>query len=204
MNEEVKNQEVESTADLQEEKVLEQEVETSEANKEEVEMNQEDSSEEVDDKDDVSDEVKTLKSELSESKDKYLRLYSEFDNYRRRTSKEKLGLVATANAQLMQDLLPVIDDFERAMSSTTEESEIKAILEGVDLIYNKVKKVLENKGLEKIKTQQGDDFDDEIHEAITQIPAPEEKLKGKIVDVVENGYKLGDKVIRFAKVVTGS
>jgi len=145
-----------------------------------------------------------LQAEVNESKDKYLRLYSEFENFRRRTSKEKLDLISSANESLLQALLPVLDDFERADLSMTEEADIKSVKEGVDLIYNKFKSILEQKGVKKIEADKGSDFDVEYHEAITQIPAPEEKLKGKIVDVVEKGYQLNDKVIRFAKVVTGA
>ena len=145
-----------------------------------------------------------LKQEVAEAKDKYLRLYSEFENFRRRTAKEKLELVGTANEGLMHLLLPILDDFERADKSYSEEMELKSLKEGVDLIYSKFKNVLDQKGIRKIEVEQGSEFDTELHEAITQIPAPEEKLKGKIIDVIENGYKLNDKVIRFAKVVTGS
>ncbi len=145
-----------------------------------------------------------LKQELAEAKDKYLRLYSEFENFRRRTAKEKLELVGTANEGLMHSLLPILDDFERADKSYSEDMDAKSIKEGVDLIYNKFKNVLEQKGIKKIEVEKGSDFDTELHEAITQIPAPEEELKGKIVDVIENGYLLSDKVIRYAKVVTGA
>jgi len=145
-----------------------------------------------------------LKIELAEAKDKYLRLYSEFENFRRRTAKEKLELVGTANEGLMHSLLPILDDFERADKSYTEEMEVKAMKEGIDLIHSKFKNVLEQKGIKKMEIEAGSDFDTELHEAITQIPAPEEKLKGKIIDVIENGYLLSDKVVRFAKVVTGA
>lgn len=150
------------------------------------------------------DKTKALEEELQEAKDKYLRLYSEFENFRRRTAKEKLDLVGTANEGLIQAMLPVMDDFERAEKSMTEESDVKSVREGVDLIYNKFKSVLEQKGVKKIEADKGSEFDLELHEAITQIPAPEEDLQGKIVDVVENGYQLNEKVIRFAKVVTGA
>lgn len=145
-----------------------------------------------------------LKEELAESKDKYLRLYSEFENFRRRTAKEKLELVGTANEGLMHSLLPILDDFERADKSFSDEVELKSMKEGIDLIHSKFKNVLEQKGIKKMEVEKGSEFDTELHEAITQIPAPEKKLKGKIVDVIENGYQLSDKVIRFAKVVTGA
>jgi molecular chaperone GrpE len=146
------------------------------------------------------DPLEVLQSGITESKDKYLRLYSEFENFRRRTSKEKLDLISTANSELMEALLPVMDDFERSMKQEKEESDN----EGVKLIYNKLNNILTGKGLKKMEISSGDDFDDEFHEAITQIPAPDKKLAGKIVDVVEPGYFLGEKVIRFAKVVTGA
>lgn len=149
-------------------------------------------------------ELDKLKGELAEAKDKYLRLYSEFDNYRRRTSKEKLNLIKTANEDLITALIPVIDDFERAEKSFEDETDVKAIVEGVKLIANKFNASLEQKGLKVMDSESGIDFDPEIHEAITQIPAPDKKLKGKVIEVIEKGYFLGEKVIRFAKVVTGN
>lgn len=143
-----------------------------------------------------------LEIELAEAKDKYLRLYSEFENFRRRTSKEKLDLINTANKQLMVDLIPVVDDFERASSSVEESNDIDALKEGFSLIQNKLNKALEQKGLKKMKVEKGDVFDEEQHEAITQIPM--EGLEGKIVDVVESGYTLNDTIVRFAKVVVGA
>ena len=145
----------------------------------------------------------SVEDELSEAKDKYLRLYSEFENFRRRTSKEKLDLISTANKDLMSDLLPVLDDFERAMNAANESEDLSALKEGMELIQNKLNKSLQNRGLTKMKVKKGDDFDDEKHEAITQIPA-EKDLQGKIVDVVEAGYTLGETVVRFAKVVVGA
>ena len=149
-------------------------------------------------------DLEKAQEELAESKDKYLRLYSEFENFRRRTSKEKLDLVGTANEGLIISLLAVLDDFERAEKSMTEDADIASVKEGVDLIYNKFKGILEQKGMKQIEVDKGSDFDVEFHEAITQIPAPEDDLKGKVVDVIEKGYQLNDKVIRFAKVVTGA
>ncbi len=145
----------------------------------------------------------TLEEQLGEAKDKYLRLYSEFENFRRRTSKEKLDLISTANKDLMADLIPVLDDFERAMAASESSEDIKALREGMELIQNKLNKSLDNRGLKKMEVKKGDAFDDEKHEAITQIPA-EKKLEGKIVDVVEAGYTLGESVVRFAKVVVGA
>lgn len=154
-------------------------------------------------KEELSAEDK-LKAEVKEAQDKYLRLYSEFENFRRRTSKEKLELISNANENLLQALLPVVDDFERAEKSMTEEADVKSVKEGVDLVFTKLKGILEAKGVKEVEAVAGGDFDLERHEAITQIPAPTDDLKGKIVDVVEKGYQLNDKVIRFAKVVTGA
>jgi len=149
-------------------------------------------------------EMDKLKSELSEAKDKFLRLYSEFENYRRRTSKERLELINTANEELMAALLPIVDDFERADKAFDEQGDAKSLKEGYDLIQNKFRNILTQKGLKPMEDKVGDDFNPEFHEAVTQIPAPEDKLKGKIVDIIERGYFLNEKVIRFAKVVTGS
>ncbi|MFT4736354.1 MAG: molecular chaperone GrpE [Paraglaciecola sp.] len=146
------------------------------------------------------DPMEELQGQVAEAKDKYLRLYSEFENFRRRTSKEKLELISTAGRELMEALLPVMDDFERSMRASVDIGEN----EGVKLIYHKFSKVLEAKGLNKMEINPGDEFDEEKHEAITQIPAPDKKLAGKIVDVVEPGYYLGEKVIRYGKVVTGA
>ncbi|HRJ28862.1 MAG TPA: nucleotide exchange factor GrpE [Cyclobacteriaceae bacterium] len=146
-------------------------------------------------------ELRKLQDELAEAKDKYLRLYSEFENFRRRTAKEKMELIQTASESLVVSLLPVIDDFERAEKALigTESKE----LEGFQLIYHKFKKTLEQKGVKVMDIKTGSDFNADVHEAITQVPAPEEKLKGKVIDVVEQGYLLNEKVIRYAKVVVG-
>jgi molecular chaperone GrpE len=144
-----------------------------------------------------------LEEELTEMKDKYLRLYSEFDNYKRRTSKERLDLLKTANQEMVVALLPVVDDFERARQSMQNAQDVASVKEGVDLIYNKLFSLLQSKGLKPMDAQ-GTAFDADIHEAITQIPAPDDSLKGKVIDEVEKGYYLHDKVIRFAKVVIGA
>jgi molecular chaperone GrpE len=158
----------------------------------------------------VEDNVKTeelseeekLQAENQELKDKYLRLYSEFENYRRRTSKERLDLIKTASENMIMDLIPIVDDFERALD--TEETEIQSLIEGNHLIYNKLFKVLKGKGLKPMEELIGTKFDAETQEAITMVPAPTEEMKGKVIDVVETGYMLGDKVVRHAKVVIGS
>lgn len=141
--------------------------------------------------------------EIQELKDKHLRLYSEFDNFRRRTQKEKLELYKTAGEDIFKALLPVMDDFERAKKSMEETNDYDSLKVGVDLIYNKFLNLFKSNGLEPMTDIVGSDFDSEIHEAITQIPAPSDDLKGKVVDVVEQGYTLKEKVIRFAKVVVG-
>lgn len=143
-----------------------------------------------------------LKADLEKEKDKFLRLFAEFENFKRRTSKERIELFKTANQEVMSAMLPVLDDFDRAMIEIKKAKD-KNLLKGVELIYNKFSETLVNKGLEAMNVQAGDVFDADMHEAITQIPAPSDKLKGKIVDVVERGYKLGDKIIRYPKVVTG-
>ena len=150
----------------------------------------------------LSPEQKLI-AEVAESKDKYLRLYSEFDNYRRRTSKEKLELMQTAGERIIISLLSVLDDFNRAEQSL-ESNDANAIAEGVKLISDKFSKALDAEGLKLMETKPGTKFDTELHEAVTQIPAPNKKLKGKIVDTIERGYFLGEKVIRHAKVVIGA
>jgi molecular chaperone GrpE len=146
-------------------------------------------------------QVKQLQDDLTEAKDKYLRLYAEFDNYRRRTSKEKMEIIQSANENLLNLLLPVLDDFERAEKSFKDRNEKGA--EGFFLIQNKFKKIVENCGVKAMDDQIGLDFNPDLHDAITQVPAPA-NMKGKIVDVVEKGYTLYDKVIRHAKVVVGN
>lgn len=144
-----------------------------------------------------------LKQELGEMKDKYLRLYSEFENFRRRTSREKLDFMQNANLDLIRDLIPVVDDFDRAMNAIRSTKEVEAIEEGVELVRIKFNKILESKGL-KAMNAKGEPFDSELHEAVTQIPAPSKEMKGKVVDEIEKGYFLNDKVVRHAKVVTGA
>ena len=144
-----------------------------------------------------------LEEELAKEKDKFLRLFAEFENYKKRTSKERIELFRTANQEVLQAMLPVLDDFDRAMVQIVK-SEDELLLKGVELIHEKLKSTLVSKGLEEVEIKAGDSFDADFAEAITQIPAPSDDLKGKIVDVVEKGYKLGDKIIRFPKVVLGN
>lgn len=141
--------------------------------------------------------------EIAELKDKYLRLYADFENFRRRTAKEKLDLISNANEGLLQSLIPVVDDFERAMQSIDNTNDVAALKEGVSHIYTKLFKTLEAKGL-KPMTAKGEPFNADLHESVTQFPAPSDDLKGKVIDEIEKGYYLNDKVIRFAKVIVGA
>ncbi|MCK0110320.1 nucleotide exchange factor GrpE [Flavobacteriaceae bacterium S0825] len=147
----------------------------------------------------VEEQLQELKSE----KDKFLRLFAEFENYKRRTAKERIELFKTASEDVMVSMLPILDDFERALTHIDEDKEAEELRKGVLLIYQKLLNTLEQKGLSQIKVAQGDVFNADNHEAVTQIPAPSKDLKGKIIDVIEKGYALGDKVIRFPKVVIG-
>lgn len=144
-----------------------------------------------------------LQAKIDELNDKYLRLYSEFDNFRRRTAKEKVELIQTAGENVFKTLLPVVDDFERAIKSNAEITDVKTVTDGVTLIYNKLKNTLSQKGLEEMNSM-GEVFNTDLHEAITNVPAPSDDLKGKVVEELEKGYTLNGKVIRFAKVVIGN
>ncbi|MBA4276708.1 nucleotide exchange factor GrpE [Flavobacterium sp.] len=144
-----------------------------------------------------------LSQDLASEKDKFLRLFAEFENYKRRTSKERVELFKTANQEVLLAMLPVLDDFDRAIAEI-KKTDDNVLIQGVELIQEKLKNTLVSKGLEEIEIKAGDAFDADFAEAITQIPAPSAKLKGKIVDVIEKGYKLGDKIIRFPKVVVGN
>ncbi|WP_337967060.1 nucleotide exchange factor GrpE [uncultured Flavobacterium sp.] len=144
-----------------------------------------------------------LAQDLAKEKDKFLRLFAEFENYKKRTSKERMDLFKTANQEVLLAMLPVLDDFDRA-AVEINKSEDENLKKGVELIHEKLKSTLVSKGLEQVEVRAGDAFNADFAEAITQIPAPSEKLKGKIVDVIEKGYKLGDKIIRFPKVVIGN
>ncbi len=144
-----------------------------------------------------------LQDQLAAEKDKFMRLFAEFENYKKRTTKERIELFKTASQDVIVSMLPVLDDFERALMHIEDDKEAEELRKGVLLIYNKLITTLEQKGLSKIEVRQGDAFNADNHEAITQIPAPSEDLKGKIIDVIEPGYKLGEKVIRFPKVVIG-
>ncbi len=150
-------------------------------------------------KDEKLDELEALQQELGELKDQNLRLYAEFENFRKRTAKERVELFSTANQELMDALLPILDDFNRAAKANDEGK----LDEGTQLIYNKLFNTLKNKGLKPMDSAVGDDFDVDKMEAITRIPAPDDKLKGKVIDIIEPGYTLGNKILRYAKVVVG-
>lgn len=148
-------------------------------------------------------EEEQLKEELEKEKDKFLRLFAEFENYKRRTGKERIELFKTANQEVLESMLPILDDFDRALNEIKKAGD-NDLLKGVELISEKLRKTLKDKGLEQMQVKQGDAFDADLHEAVSRIPAPDKKLKGKIVDVIEKGYTLGDKIIRYPKVVTGN
>ena len=148
------------------------------------------------------DIVKNDVDDIQKEKEKFLRLFAEFENYKKRTSKERLELYKTASQELMNSLLPLIDDMNRA-SLEFNKSKDNGLVEGFSLIKNKFSEILKSKGLIIIEVDKGDYFDAEIHEAITQIPTESKKMKGKVVDVVESGYKLGEKILRYPKVVVG-
>lgn len=151
----------------------------------------------------ISSSIEKLENENQELKDKYLRLFAEFDNYKKRTVKERLELMRTAAQETILAILPVLDDFDRAKKLADEPGSTEVFSEGANIVYHKLYAVLKNKGLEPMDTHH-QPFDPEFHEALTEIPAPTDELKGKIVDTIEKGYKLGDKIIRYAKVVVGN
>ena len=148
------------------------------------------------------EEFEAVQGEVNELKDKYLRLLAEFDNFKKRTARERIENAKTAAQDTMSALLPVLDDFDRAKKSAEDEASSEVFSEGVSLVYHKLKSTLESKGLEIFEST-GELFDPELHEAITEIPAPTEDMKGKVVDTIEQGYKLNDRIIRYAKVVVG-
>ncbi len=151
----------------------------------------------------VNTDAPSSEDQIAALNDKYLRLYSEFDNYRKRTNKEKIELISTASAGVLKDMLSVMDDFERAIANNENSEDISAVKDGFKLIHHKLRTLLEAKGLKQMDAKH-QVFDSDLHEAIANVPAPSEDLKGKIIDDVEKGYYLNDKVIRFAKVVVGN
>lgn len=148
----------------------------------------------------TGNEAEDCEDLLAKERDRYLRLFAEFENYKKRTSRERIELFKTAGQDILSALLPVVDDFDRALAdlSTSADEQTR---KGVELIYNKLIGILKSKGLERIEVAANDAFDSELHDAITQIPAPTPEMSGKIIDVVQQGYKLGDKIIRFPRVV---
>lgn len=148
------------------------------------------------------DQLKALETQVAESKDKYLRLFAEFENYKKRTTREKLDLMSTAAEQTLKSILPVLDDFDRAKKSADDDDSVEQFSDGVQMVYDKLFNQLKSKGLMPMESD-GEAFDPELHEAITEIPAPNEEMKGKIIDTIEKGYYLNDKIIRHAKVVVG-
>ena len=179
------------------------------SNKEDIkeeELNNEEINSQVEENQEVKEDTNTEEPSSEEliqvEKDKFLRLFAEFENYKKRTTKERIELFKTAGQELMTALLPIMDDFDRGLAEIKKAKD-KELLKGMQLINDKLKNTLTQKGLSAIEVKSGDAFDAEIHEAITQIPAPTEDLKGKVIDCVEKGYKLGDKIIRYPKVVIG-
>jgi molecular chaperone GrpE len=176
-----------------------------ESNKEsEEQLLEETPQNEAENSNEVESKESKLESEVAELKEKYLRLYSDFENFRKRTSKERIDLVTTASEDVLKDLIPVVDDFERAFKASEAETDPVKIREGNQLIFHKLVRILEAKGLKVMEDLTGKPFNPDTQEAITQIPAPSEELKGSVIDVVEKGYTLGEKVVRYAKVVTGA
>ena len=151
----------------------------------------------------LKDQVNELNQQVNDEKDKFLRLFAEFENYRKRTSKERLELFKTASQELMIALLPISDDMDRALLEFKKTNN-NDLIQGFELIYSKFNEILKSKGLNELKVKKGDKFDPESHEAITQIKAEKEKNKGKIVDVIEKGFLLGDKIIRYPKVIVAN
>ncbi|MEY3688076.1 MAG: hypothetical protein RLZ76_599 [Bacteroidota bacterium] len=147
-------------------------------------------------------ELDTLKKEVEEQKEKFIRLYAEFDNYKRRNAKERVELIQTAGREVIQSMLEVLDDCERAEKQMNQSEDLKQIREGIGLVFSKFRNILQSRGLKEMKSI-GEAFNPDFHEAITEIPVPDETMKGKIVDEVEKGYTLNDKIIRFSKVVVG-
>lgn len=167
----------------------------------ETEMEMDMESPEITEQDELTEEER-LREDLAKEKDKFLRLFAEFENFKRRTSKERMDLFKTAGREIMISLLPVLDDFDRALKELAKSDDIETF-KGVELIRVKFRETLKSKGLEEVEVKAGDSFDAEVHDAITQIPASNKKMKGKIVDVIERGFKLGERIIRHPKVVVG-
>ena len=190
-----KAKEVEETVEPTNEQAQETDEAVEENSKDEAEETKEDNTPE-------QSEEEKLTEKVNELNDKYVRLSAEFDNYRRRTLKEKMELSKSAGESLLLSLLPVVDDFDRALAHIDEAKDIDALKEGIKLIYNKFNEYLKQQGIKEIEAKEKD-FDTDLHEAITKIPSPTEDMKGKVIDCIEKGYTLNEKVIRFSKVVVG-
>jgi len=169
---------------------------------EETKVNENEASTATETKEEVKDPLAELQADLEKEKDRNLRLFAEFENFKKRTARERIDLFKTAGQGVMESILPVLDDFDRALNELNKSGD-DSHLKGIELINNKLRETLKSKGLEVIETKQGDVFNADNHEAVTQIPAPNKKLKGKIIDVIEKGYAIGDKIIRYPKVVIG-
>lgn len=183
---------------------LDEKVEKEEAVNEEAQQTENEAAEteEVDEKTQLEAKVADLEQQLEKEKKEYLFLMAEFDNFRKRTMKEKVEIIKNAAEKAMKDILPVIDDFERALQAMNDQKDVQGLKEGVELIYNKFIKYLEANGVKAIESDKAE-FDTELHEAVANFPTPEEELKGKVIDTVQKGYKINDKVLRHAKVVVG-
>ncbi len=192
----------EENKEMQEDKATETEEQTEAQAEVQAENNtQADEQEKQEETDEKSDQP-SPEEEISELKNRYIRLSAEFDNYRKRTLKEKSELIRSAGEDILSGLLPVLDDFDRAMDNLEKANSLESVKEGIELIHTKFKEFMKQKGVVEIEARH-QEFDTDMHEAVTKIPAPEEDLKGKIVDVIEKGYYLNDKVMRYAKVVVG-
>jgi molecular chaperone GrpE len=207
VNKEDQNQQESMTEDKTKNEDVERDVQEDSSNGADHKSNPFDDSdvaEETASEEEETNQAESSDAALAEAKDKYLRLFAEFENFRRRTAKERLDLIKTASEDIVSSLLPVVDDFERSLEIFKDNEAVAPMYEGIQLVYQKMLKVLEQKGLTRMEVAQGSEFDSEYHEAVVQTPAPSEELKGKVVDVIESGYFLGEKVLRYAKVVIGS
>lgn len=196
-----KNKNVEEKESIQD-KAMEQGGETAQKMNEGQAATEEETAAAPEEETDPAKELADAQTQLAEMKDKYLRQVAEFDNYRKRTIKEKTELILNGGEKVICSLLPILDDFERAEKNLNEAKDIKALREGVDLIYQKFQKALESNGLKKMDTKE-QDFNTDFHEAVAMIPAQKDEQKGKVIDCVQTGYFLNDKVIRHAKVAIG-
>ncbi len=210
MNKKENQKEMDNQPDVEVDNNVENEVVQTEENTQEESVKKEEPTEEKEPaakkkkekkKKEVS-EIDRISQELSEMKDKYLRIFAEFDNYRKRTIKERQDIIKLASRDALNAILPAVDDFDRAIKVAAENENEADIPEGIILVYTKLFKALEQQGIKEMVST-GQDFDPELHEALTKIPAPSEELKGKVIDTIEKGYYLNDKIIRYAKVVVG-